>query len=213
MNSTTRAQCFRWSRVVVACAAIAAVFGVRAESLDNQALVKALRHGGYVLVMRHASSPRTPPDPSAAQSGNVKGERELDETGRRTASTMGKEIHRLRIPIGDIWSSPTFRALQTIKLAGIGEVKTVPELGDGGQGMGADTEGTRSAWLRQQVARIPRAGTNSLLVTHMPNILGAFSQQAAHIADGEALVFRPDGKGSATLVARVKIEQWPHLKG
>jgi hypothetical protein len=32
------------------------------------------------------------------------------------------------------------------------------------------------------------------------------------VADGEALVYGPDGKGGATLVARVKIEEWPRLR-
>jgi hypothetical protein len=34
---------------------------------------------------------------------------------------------------------------------------------------------------------------------------------AAGLADGEALVFRPDGHGKASFVARVKIEDWPQL--
>jgi hypothetical protein len=35
---------------------------------------------------------------------------------------------------------------------------------------------------------------------------------ASGLADGEALIFGPDGKGGATLVARVKIEEWPGLQ-
>jgi hypothetical protein len=31
------------------------------------------------------------------------------------------------------------------------------------------------------------------------------------MAAGEALVFRPDGKGGTSLVARIKIEEWPKL--
>jgi len=32
------------------------------------------------------------------------------------------------------------------------------------------------------------------------------------LADGEALIFAPDGKGGATMVARVKIEEWPQMQ-
>jgi hypothetical protein len=32
---------------------------------------------------------------------------------------------------------------------------------------------------------------------------------ATGVADSEALIFGPDGKGGATLVARVKIDAWP----
>jgi hypothetical protein len=49
-------------------------------------------------------------------------------------------------------------------------------------------------------------------VTHFPNLTAAFPQMAAGVADGESLVFGPDGKGGATLVARVKIEDWPKLR-
>jgi len=48
-------------------------------------------------------------------------------------------------------------------------------------------------------------------VTHMPNIAAAFPAVAA-VADGESLVFGPDGKGGATLVARIKIEDWARMK-
>ena len=36
----------------------------------------------------------------------------------------------------------------------------------------------------------------------------AFPTATQGLADGEALVFRPDGHGGASMVARVKIEEW-----
>jgi hypothetical protein len=32
------------------------------------------------------------------------------------------------------------------------------------------------------------------------------------VADGESLVYGPDGKGGAMLLGRIKIEEWPSLK-
>ena len=55
------------------------------------------------------------------------------------------------------------------------------------------------------------SGADALLVTHLPNIKEAFDQQVADMADGETLVFRPDGNGAAALVARIKIQDWPKL--
>ena len=40
-----------------------------AQTLSGEALVKALRQGGYVIVMRHASSPREAPDKQTANPG------------------------------------------------------------------------------------------------------------------------------------------------
>ena len=43
------------------------------------------------------------------------------------------------------------------------------------------------------------------------NSLGAILQETGQLEDGEALIFRPDGRGSASFVARVKIDEWPRL--
>lgn len=180
-----------------------------AQSLSGDALVNALKRGGYVIAMRHASSPRETPDPKTANPDNSNHERQLDEEGRATAAGMGKALRKLRIPIGEIFSSPTYRALETIRLAEFGNPKTIAELGDGGQSMQASSE-AQAAWLRTKVKEFP-AGTNTLIVTHLPNLSRAFPQWTSGLADGEALILGPDGKGGATLVARVKIEEWPKM--
>jgi phosphohistidine phosphatase SixA len=182
----------------------------RADTLSGAGLVEALRQGGYVVAMRHASSPRTPPVAGAAASDNVKLERELDEPGRAAARAMGEAMKTLRIPIGDVFSSPTYRALETIRLAQLPGAKPVEDLGDGGS-PAMDTPGAPPQWLKAKAADRPRSGTNTIVVTHFPNMSRAFGDRAANLADGEALVFRPDGKGAAELVARVKIEDWPAL--
>jgi phosphohistidine phosphatase SixA len=180
-----------------------------AQSLSGQALVQALRQGGYVIVMRHAHSPRMRPDAAHAAPGNTKLERQLDEEGRQSAVAMGRALKQLGIPIAEVLSSPTFRALETVGLLGL-EAKPTPELGDAGQDMKADTEGVRSAWLRNRAAQRPPAGGNTLLVTHLPNLAGAFGDAAQGTGDGEALIFLPDGK-QAGLVGRVAIGEWPRL--
>lgn len=182
----------------------------RAQMLSGDALVKALQHGGYVIVMRHASSPRQVPDKAIANPDNTKPERQLDQTGRSTSAAMGKALRALKIPIGEIYSSPTYRALETIRLAQLPNPKPTPELGDNGQSMGITTE-AQAAWLQKAVTQFP-SGTNTLLVTHFPNLTRAFPQDARGVEDGEALIFGPDGKGGAKVVARVKIEDWPKLK-
>jgi phosphohistidine phosphatase SixA len=170
--------------------------------------VNALRQGGYVLVMRHASSPQTPPTAAAAEPGNTRLERQLDDAGRSSARAMGAAIKALGIPIGQVWSSPTYRARETARLAGLPAPTLADELGDAGQSMQA-TSATQSGWLRAKAAESPRAGTDSILVTHSPNIKAAFGQDAAGLSDGETLVFHPDGKGGEDLIGRIKIEEWP----
>ncbi len=179
--------------------------------LSGAPLVSALREGGYVLVMRHASSPFQAPDKAAADPDNTNLERELDATGKQTSIAMGKALEALSIPIGDVETSRTFRALQTAKYLGLEHPMPVPELTEGKQGMAADENKARAAWLVRAAAKTPRAGTNTVLITHTPNIAAAFGADAKGIAAGETLVLHPDGKGGTALVARVTIDEWPQL--
>ena len=195
--------------VTVGCLAGFSPISGAPQTLTDEALVKALRQGGYVIVMRHASSPRDEPDAKTANPDNVNRERQLDEQGRATAMAMGAALRELRIPIGDVLSSPTYRALETVRLAQLGKPTPIPELGDGGRGMQTSTE-AQVAWLRNRVAQFP-ARTNTLVVTHFPNMSGAFPQFTNNLMDGEALIFGPDGKGGAAVVARIRIDEWPRL--
>jgi len=195
---------------VIAALVSAACSPIAEQGLDDVALVDALRQGGYVIVMRHASSPREQPDAQSAAAGNSNRERQLDEHGQETARSMGTALKRLAIPVGEVLSSPTFRALETARLLDLAEAVPVNDLGEGGQGMQEDTEGLRSAWLRANAAEPPRAGTNRLMITHFPNLVGAFGDAAAGVADGEGLIIRPE-RGNAVVVGRVKIEEWPQL--
>ena len=182
-----------------------------AQMLSGQALLKALRQGGYVIVMRHASSPREVPDRQHANPDNTKPERQLDETGRTTAAAMGKALRELKLPIGEVFSSPTYRALETVRLAQLPAPKPTPELGDNGRSMSGGTA-AQAAWLQKAVVQFP-VGANTVVVTHFPNLTRAFPRDAAGVEDGEALIFGPDGKGGAKVAARVKIEDWPKMKG
>ena len=168
-----------------------------AQTLAGDALVKALQQGGYVILMRHASSPNTVPAGAT--------ERQLDEPGKAAAAAMGMALRDLKIPIGEVFSSPTQRALDTAKQAQWPQPKPTPELGDNGQSMSGGTA-AQADWLQKKVAQSPKA-TNTLLITHMPNLRGAFPAYT-NIADGEALILGP----GATLVARVKIEDWEKLR-
>ena len=200
----------RGSRLLLASvlALCGAAYGA---SLTGRDLVTALHSGGYVILMRHASSPRTPPEPAQANPDNTQHERQLDESGRASAREMGEALRQLHIPLGEVLSSPTYRALETVRLAQFGSAKTFPELGDAGHSMASDESGQRGAWLRAKVAARPPLGTNTIIVTHFPNVSEAFPDDARGLEDGEALIFHPDHHGGASLVARVKINEWARL--
>ena len=173
-------------------------------------LVNALKSGGHVLVMRHASSPREAPSKEVANADNTKLERQLDEAGRRGATAMGEAIRALRIPIGTALSSPTYRAMETVRLARLDSPTTVIELGDGGQSMQGINE-AQAGWLRAKAAEVPRSG-NAILVTHQPNLSRAFPEWGSTVADGETVVIRPDGKGGISVIGRIRIDDWSRMR-
>lgn len=169
------------------------------------AIIKALRNGGYVIVLRHARSPREMPDERTAHPDNSNRERQLDEVGRADAVALGNAIRDLGIPVGRVLTSPAFRALETVRLAGWLKPQVADDLGDRGQSMQGVTEGD-AAFLRQRVLG-PSGGANTILVTHLPNITRAFPDHAQGVDDGDALVFRPE-KGAATLIGLIKVSDW-----
>ena len=176
-----------------------------ASLLEGKPLTAALAGGGYVILMRHASSPATPPTSEQAEPANVGHERQLDEGGRRAARAMGEALRHLRIAVGMVLSSTSYRALETARLAQFPDPHTYDDLAEAGRSP------ERAASLRAQVALLPGAGTNTVIITHYPNIADAFPSDAKDLAEGEALIYRPDGHGNSVLVARVKIEDWPKL--
>jgi phosphohistidine phosphatase SixA len=210
-------EVFMKSRMIGALALLLGTVGVLltpgtapAQSLSGAALIKALQQGGYVIVMRHTSSPREAPNKETANPDNTKSERQLDAEGRATATAMGKALRELKIPVGDVLASPTYRALETARYAQLAKPQVVPELGDNGQSMQGGTA-AQAAWLQKRVTQFPTR-TNTILITHFPNITEAFPEMVSGLADGEALIFGSDGAGRLKLVARVKIEEWPRLR-
>lgn len=181
----------------------------QAQTMQGKALLQALQQGGHTIVMRHAASPRQAPTQQTANADNTKLERQLDEEGRKTSTELGKALRDLKIPIGEVLVSPTYRAMETVKYAQLPNPKATPELGDNGRDMQGGTA-AQAEWTRKRVAQFS-SGPNAVLVTHAPNLTGAFPTAATGLADGEALIFGPDGKGGAVVVARLKIEEWAKL--
>jgi hypothetical protein len=136
---------FKSTRLHILLSILFLVIGTtaRAQNLEGAALVRALERGGYVVVMRHASSPSEPPAKDSADVENTRDERQLDEKGRTTATAMGKALHELKIPLGEVLSSPTYRPLETVRYAQLGAARTYSELGDNGKSMQGRTEAQR----------------------------------------------------------------------
>jgi hypothetical protein len=56
----------------------------------------------------------------------------------------------------------------------------------------------------------PKIGTNTILITHKPNIIDALGKDWFDVKEGEASLFRPEN-GSYKLLARVQMGEWPRI--
>ncbi|PYN32057.1 MAG: histidine phosphatase family protein [Candidatus Rokuibacteriota bacterium] len=170
-------------------------------------VLKLLRGGGYVIVFRHGATHADQADTDPLNLDNVAKQRQLNDKGRADATAVGEAFRGAAIPVGKSYSSRFYRAVETARLIGGKEPQTTPDITEGGQVVSPNENTRRTQALRALVATAPAPGTNTLIVTHKPNILDAFGKDWFEIKEGEASIFRPEGNGYA-LVARVQISQW-----
>jgi broad specificity phosphatase PhoE len=177
------------------------------------AWVAALRDGGYVIVVRHGATYADQADTNPLDPKDTAHQRQLNDAGRAAAKSMGDALRTLKIPVGKVQTSQFQRAVETGTLLGFGEVSSTADLAEGGLVVTPNENNRRTAALRTLAATPPPAGTNIVLVTHKPNIVDAFGKDWFDVREGEASIFRPDGKGGFTAVARVQISEWGRLSG
>lgn len=117
-------------------------------------------------------------------------------------------IAALKIPLTEVLSSPAFRALDTARYARWPSPTVRSELGDGGQSM-QGSNAARITWLRGRALQLPARG-DTFIVTHSPNIAGAFPEWG-EVAEGETVVVGRTISGVG-IVGRIRIDEWPRLR-
>ncbi len=167
-----------------------------AMALTDQALVTALRTGGFVLYLRHTETG------AITEQCNVSN---LSLKGAKMARDLGEQLKRLRIPVGRVVSSPVCRVQETAKLLDLGEVELSDDLAQAVKAPAADLYSARM----RQLAIAPRPGSNTIAVSHMHG--GVPRYQLIELEFGETIVFRADGKNGVKPVARVRAEGWQSL--
>ena len=110
--------------------------------------------------------------------------------------------------MGKSYSSRFHRAVETARLIGGTEPHATLDITEGGQVVSPNENTRRMQALRALLATPPDPGTNTLIVTHKPNIRDAFGKDWFEIKEGEASIFRPGESGAFALVGRVQIGQW-----
>jgi broad specificity phosphatase PhoE len=182
--------------------------GVSAQTVDVPALVAALKQGGHVIVLRHGATNRDQADTDPLNHGNMTQQRLLSPQGKDVARQMGAALRALGIPLGQIYTSKFQRAIETGMLVSEREVVQSLDITEGGLVVSPLENDRRAAALQKLAGTMPAAGTNTLIVTHKPNILDAFGKDWFEVKEGEASVFKPDSAGTGQLVARLQAADW-----
>ena len=183
---------------------------VDAAPADDANLVSALRSGGLVILLRHGSTFAEQKDADPVNFDDPATQRNLNPKGKDLAKEFGDSIRRAGVPIGQVYSSKFNRAYETAVLAGFSSIVKTDDVTEPKDNVSAEEKARRAAALKTMLSTAPRAGTDTLIVTHLPNILAALGQDWANIAEGEAGIFRPTN-GGYELVARVQMADWARL--
>jgi broad specificity phosphatase PhoE len=185
-----------------------------AYAQDAQAVAAVLKQGGHVIVFRHGATNRDQADTdplNVDDANNVSKQRQLSERGRQVARDINGAFKTLQIPIGAVYTSKFYRAVETGRLISGKEVATTADVSEGGLVVTPIENDRRTEAMRKLAATPPAMGTNTLVVSHKPNIVDAFGKDWFDVREGEASVFKPDGNGKFVPVGRVEASQWAEL--
>jgi phosphohistidine phosphatase SixA len=182
----------------------------RAQS-SMRDVIEDMKKGGYVVVIRHGRTDESTStkDDSPLDLSKCAGQLMLNDLGKRQAQAIGEALKKAEVPVGQVIASTYCRAMETGRIA-FGKAEPsdallleafVPAPGT----PVAPSWPQRVELMKQMIAAAPAAGTNTVLITHFPNVKAALGVQ---IGFGDAAIVKPDGNGSVVVVARITAKEW-----
>jgi broad specificity phosphatase PhoE len=190
--------------------AVVAAAAPGAAAMDDKEIARGLRTGGLVIAVRHGATFPDQADTDPLNFDNIKAQRNLNEKGKELAKAFGEALRQVGAPIGKVYTSKYNRAYETAVVAGFKDIEKTPDLTEGGLVVSPNENARRAEAFRKMLATPPKAGTNTILITHQPNIVAALGKDWFDVKEGEASLFRPEN-GHYTLVARVQMDEWPRI--
>jgi len=188
-----------------------AVFStVPSSAADDKEIANALRAGGLVIVVRHGSTFRDQADTDPLHPDNIAAQRQLNDAGKAAARAFGEALRQIGVPVGAVYSSQFNRAYETALLAGLKDIVKSADITEGGLVVSPAENDRRTAAFRKLLAEAPKPGTDTVIITHKPNIVDALGEDWFDVKEGEASILRPEG-GGYKLVGRVQMDEWPRI--
>src|SRR5438034_2738324 len=186
-----------WRSAASALAALFSLFNVLlvavpAAHADDRDIAQALRAGDLVIVVRHGATFPDQADTDPLNFDNIAAQRNLNDKGKALAKTFGDALRQAEVPIGKVYTSKFNRAYETAVIAGFKDIEKTTDLTEGGLIVSPNENNRRAEAFRRMLATAPKAGTNTILITHYPNILAALGKDWFDVKEREASIFRPE---------------------
>src|ERR1700726_1590875 len=199
--------------LVVSFGLSAAMLGAAAPgsmAADNMDIAQALRAGGLVIAVRHGATFPDQADTDPLNFENIAAQRNLTDKGKALAKAFGDSLRQVGIPVGKVYTSKYNRAYETAVVAGFKDIEKTADLTEGGLVVSPNENNRRIEAFHKMLGTAPKSGTNTILITHKPNIVDALGKDWFDVKEGEASIFRPEN-GSYKLFARVQMDEWSRI--
>jgi len=175
---------------IMACLPALCAIAIAGADPGAAEMVKAMKSGGHILMIRHALAPGTG-DPVDFQIGDCSTQRNLDDHGRQQARVIGDGLRSFGINSARVYSSQWCRCLETAKLLQMGPVAELPTLNSFYE-LTQNRESNLKA-LRNFIGKQPPDGKLIILVTHLVTI-SAMADEVVSSGEGVLLKLNPAAK-------------------
>jgi phosphohistidine phosphatase SixA len=168
-----------------------------ASAADQSDVINRLKAGGHILMIRHALAPGNG-DPPNFKIGDCATQRNLDDTGRDQARSIGVWLRNNDVTSARVYSSQWCRCLETARLLNLGPVQELAALNSFYER--TQDRGPNLKALNDFISQQPVKGELIVLVTHFVTISGI---AGTGVSSGEGVLLALHEKAPYTVVGRL----------
>jgi phosphohistidine phosphatase SixA len=172
---------------------------------DDKDIAQALRAGGLVIVVRHGATFPDQADTDPLNFENIVAQRNLNDKGKALAKAFGNAFRQVGIPVGKVYTSKYNRAYETAVIADFEDIEKTADLTEGGLVVSPNENNRRIEAFHKMLGTAPKTGTNTILITHKPNIVDALGKDWFDVKEASSWICasarRPIGQGLQSYVA------------
>jgi phosphohistidine phosphatase SixA len=168
-----------------------------ASAADQSDVINRLKAGGHILMIRHALAPGNG-DPPNFKIDDCATQRNLDDTGRDQARSIGVWLRNNDVTSARVYSSQWCRCLETARLLNLGPVQELAALNSFYER--TQDRGPNLKALNDFISQQPVKGELIVLVTHFVTISGI---AGTGVSSGEGVLLALHEKAPYTVVGRL----------